>query len=147
MGIKLKRFTVGLDDPEDHVGYNFFCPGCLESHSVKTKTPTGSPQHVWGFNDDTEHPTFTPSVLVTWEEPLNIGDPQALRRDIEDTHRRKEAGEEHAKIPQVAKRCHSFVKNGHIEYLSDCTHSLAGQTIEMIDWEDRLSYTIKHISP
>ena len=30
-----------------------------------------------------------------------------------------------------AKRCHSFVRNGRIEFLSDCTHELAGQTAEL----------------
>lgn len=28
-------------------------------------------------------------------------------------------------------RCHSFVRDGKIEYLGDCTHSMAGQTIEL----------------
>ena len=32
--------------------------------------------------------------------------------------------------------CHSFIREGKIEYLSDCTHSLAGQTIDMIDIDD-----------
>jgi len=27
--------------------------------------------------------------------------------------------------------CHSFIKDGKIQYLNDCTHNLAGQTIEM----------------
>lgn len=29
--------------------------------------------------------------------------------------------------------CHSFVRDGKIEYLSDCTHKLAGQTVELPD--------------
>jgi hypothetical protein len=34
------------------------------------------------------------------------------------------------------KRCHSFVKNGKIEFLKDCEHSLAGKTVplEDINW-------------
>lgn len=28
-------------------------------------------------------------------------------------------------------RCHSFVQGGHIQFLSDCTHALAGQTVEL----------------
>lgn len=32
------------------------------------------------------------------------------------------------------KICHSFVKAGQIEFLSDCTHALAGQTVPMPDW-------------
>lgn len=30
--------------------------------------------------------------------------------------------------------CHSFVNNGMIQFLSDCTHELAGQTVEIPDW-------------
>lgn len=30
-------------------------------------------------------------------------------------------------------RCHSFIRNGNIEYLNDCTHDLKGQTIELDD--------------
>ena len=29
------------------------------------------------------------------------------------------------------KICHSFVKEGKIQFLSDCTHSLANQTVEL----------------
>ncbi|BAS10570.1 hypothetical protein AHiyo4_39920 [Arthrobacter sp. Hiyo4] len=31
----------------------------------------------------------------------------------------------------TAPRCHSFVRNGHIEFLSDSTHELAGQTMAL----------------
>lgn len=30
-------------------------------------------------------------------------------------------------------RCHLFVKDGHIEYLSDCHHGLANQTVKMVE--------------
>lgn len=30
-------------------------------------------------------------------------------------------------------QCHSFVRDGKIEYLSDSRHELAGQTIEMLE--------------
>jgi len=33
-------------------------------------------------------------------------------------------------------RCHSFVKDGKIQYLSDCYHKLKGQTVEIPEWED-----------
>ena len=32
-------------------------------------------------------------------------------------------------------RCHSFVRNGKIEFLSDCAHELAGQTMDLPDIE------------
>lgn len=34
-------------------------------------------------------------------------------------------------------RCHSFLRDGYWEFLSDCTHALAGQTVPMVplpDW-------------
>lgn len=33
-------------------------------------------------------------------------------------------------------RCHSFVVDGKIQFLSDCHHALAGQTVDIPDWED-----------
>lgn len=32
--------------------------------------------------------------------------------------------------------CHSFVRAGKIEFLGDCTHALAGQTVALPDWPD-----------
>lgn len=31
--------------------------------------------------------------------------------------------------------CHSFIENGNIRYLSDCTHELAGKTLPLTDIE------------
>lgn len=31
--------------------------------------------------------------------------------------------------------CHSFVRNGRIEFLTDCTHDLKGQTVELPEVE------------
>ena len=30
--------------------------------------------------------------------------------------------------------CHSFVREGRIEFLGDCTHVLAGQTVDLPPW-------------
>lgn len=29
--------------------------------------------------------------------------------------------------------CHVYIKDGKIQYLNDCTHSLAGKTVSMVD--------------
>lgn len=34
------------------------------------------------------------------------------------------------------RQCHSFVKDGMIQFLSDCWHSLAGQTVEIPAWNE-----------
>lgn len=38
-----------------------------------------------------------------------------------------------ASIP--SSRCHSFVTNGQIAFLPDCWHNLAGQTVDLPDYE------------
>jgi Family of unknown function (DUF6527) len=35
----------------------------------------------------------------------------------------------------AGKRCHSFVHSGRIEFLSDCTHKLAGETVDLPVWD------------
>jgi len=33
-------------------------------------------------------------------------------------------------------RCHSVVTDGKIQFCSDCWHSLAGQTVDLPDWDE-----------
>ena len=88
------------------------CPGCDDAHSVVVWQATGVTGPVWGWDGDLEHPTVSPSLLVqmSWA----AGTPEAGHR-----------------------RCHSFVRAGRWEYLTDCTHELAGQTVDLAplpDW-------------
>jgi hypothetical protein len=39
-------------------------------------------------------------------------------------------GESFDNVPTM---CHSFVVDGRIEYLSDCTHEMAGMTVDLLD--------------
>jgi hypothetical protein len=97
----MKFRRLAPGDVADHVWWN--CPGCGEPHYV----PTAGPK-AWGFNGDMERPTLTPSVLVY------------------PGHRLNDAGER-VETP----RCHVFIRGGRIEFLSDSTHALAGQTIDV----------------
>ena len=37
--------------------------------------------------------------------------------------------------PSIQVRgCHCFIRNGQIEFLTDCTHELAGKTVPIPDW-------------
>ena len=99
-----------------HVG--FWCPGCDEMHIVRVAPHP----HAWGFNGNGDAPTFTPSVLV-----------QGTKRMTDDEHARAMAGEE-LNLPKTV--CHSFVTDGCIQFLSDCTHALAGQTVPLPDLRD-----------
>ena len=33
-------------------------------------------------------------------------------------------------------RCHSFIRDGNIQFLDDCFHELRGKTVEIPDWEE-----------
>ena len=62
----------------------------------------------WTFDGDDEAPTFAPSILV-----------------------------QYGNLPGD-RRCHSFVREGHWEFLSDSTHALAGQRVPMVPLPDGL---------
>jgi len=83
--------------------YTFFCPGCGCEHGIFTEKHN-SLNAIWSFNGDINRPTFSPSILVKWTRTLD---------GVTDFV------------------CHSFVKDGMIQYLGDCTHHMAGQTVEL----------------
>lgn len=60
----------------------------------------------WSFNGDVDKPTFSPSLLVRWVKG------------------------------GVDVVCHSFVRDGQMQFLNDCTHELAGITVPLpeTDW-------------
>jgi len=99
----------------------FWCPGCDEAHAIPVST---GPKEAgrWGYNGNPDHPTFSPSILVTGTRPIT---------DAE--HARIMAGE---KITPEPQRCHSFVCDGQIQFLGDCTHKLAGQTVPLPEWAE-----------
>lgn len=86
-------------------GQAFWCPGCRSTHAVNSH-PTG-PR--WTYNGNPDAPTFSPSILVTYQ---HLGAPEEGRDE----------------------RCHSFVTDGRIQFLGDCTHALAGQTVDLPPW-------------
>ena len=90
----------------------FYCPACKEDHLVKI-----SGDHSWGFNENYEKPTLTPSVKVTGTQRLT-----------EEEYQQVKAGNKITTRPMI---CHSFITDGRIQFLNDCTHSLAGQTVDL----------------
>ena len=99
----------------------FWCPGCDEAHFVRVSGQNGG---CWTFDGNVDAPTFSPSVHVTnghyvpgWRGPkcwCNAEIPGGTRFKC--------------------ARCHSFVRGGRIEFLSDSTHALAGKTVELPDF-------------
>lgn len=100
----------------------FWCPGCDGAHQVRVGQGDG-PR--WTYNGNEDKPTFSPSVLVTCEKFI----PPVTSENYEEW---KRAPWEQTKVPSI---CHSFVQDGNIQFLSDCTHGLAGQTVPLPDFE------------
>jgi hypothetical protein len=111
LGSKLRTVEGGL--------VAFWCPGCDEAHNLRVRI-NGTPSPSWDFNGDGDKPTFRPSVLVTGTERLSEEEHAAVMR-----------GEHFEPIKVV---CHSFITDGTIQFLNDCTHALAGQTVPLPDW-------------
>jgi hypothetical protein len=88
----------------------FYCVGCKEWHGVNS---------TWVFNGDFNKPTFSPSILVSGTQPVTDEEYDLLM-----------AGKHVEPRPTI---CHSFIADGKIQYLNDCTHRLAGQTVELLD--------------
>lgn len=115
----------GLVKLEDgHV--SFKCPGCRLYHNL----PVHGAGTTWEFNGDVEKPTLSPSILARGG--------CCYEADWHEQERRRHPGAEQCDkgLPDesgisMCHVCHSFVRDGRIEFLSDCTHSLAGQTVQL----------------
>jgi Family of unknown function (DUF6527) len=108
----------------------WWCPGCNRAHQVPAViqgAPLAAPDATdpdwtppreyyeardgaWTWNGSAARPTFMPSVLVTYNgaDANQPGRPPAV--------------------------CHSFVVDGQMQMLGDCTHALAGQTVPIPPW-------------
>ena len=98
---------------------SFDCPACGFGHAIGVGDGAG-PR--WGWNGSFEAPTLTPSVLLKGVQPIT-----------DEEHAILMAGGKVEPRPLV---CHSFVTDGRIQFLGDCTHSLANQTVDLPVIED-----------
>lgn len=89
-----------------------WCPGCESMHQVHFG---GTTEPRWDFDGNIDAPTISPSLLVRGVQwSAEYPEMQKPRHNVA-------AGQETV--------CHSFIRAGQWEYLSDCTHPLAGQTV------------------
>lgn len=112
----LRTVEPGNGSPD----FMFFCQGCKCGHGIWTTTKNGV-NAIWGFNGNMEKPTFTPSILIRshmWTPPVTAEN--AAEWDKNPWKQEK-----------VETVCHSFVRDGMIQFLNDCTHELKGQTVPL----------------
>ena len=96
------------------------CPACREVEIAKGYTDPAdggvAGEHTvpfqgdgaWSFDGKLERPTLSPSLLLT--QTFGDGRPAYV--------------------------CHSFVTDGRIQFLGDCTHALANQTVDLPELKD-----------
>lgn len=114
------RRTLGPNGEPRGRGCWLWCPGCQKAHRPQIKGEAGDLPvgPCWEWNgQDGELFGIEPSLLVN--------------------------GGEHSPTPeQIAAgfhRCHSFIRNGEWEFLSDSTHALAGQRVKLVPLPDWLA--------
>ena|ERR1700674_4736704 len=96
----------------------FWCPGCKEAHAV-----TIGDGGRWHWNGDRERATLSPSVLVT-SGHFVAGHSGVCWCTYNAEHPNDPA-------PFACGVCHSFVTDGKIIFLADCSHEYAGKTVEL----------------
>ncbi len=100
----------------------FKCPGCTGWHSIRHNAPSGVN---WEFNEDYDKPTISPSILVTGTELTDKGRSDLASWQIAGYPKTDCAFET---TPTI---CHSYITDGKIQFLSDCTHGLSGLTVDL----------------
>ena len=109
----------------------FWCPGCGGAHQIMVSRDAAPDGPCWGFDGDGDCPTFTPSILVRGVR-IDGGDAEIER--IIDTYQLPEDRERMLTDRRINTVCHSYVTKGRILFLQDCTHHLAGQTVDLPDF-------------
>lgn len=80
-----------------------------------TRADTGC----WTWDGNTDAPTLRPSVLT-----------RGTHRLTNDEHATLMAG---GKIEPREFTCHSWINDGQAQFLSDCSHELANQTVSLLE--------------
>lgn len=96
----------------------FECPGCGMLHRISYGEGPG-PR--WAWNGSYEVPTIHPSILVQYSHWLPKYEPGAPIPD------------EQWRVNEI---CHSFITDGKIRFLPDCTHSHAGEEMTLPAWDE-----------
>lgn len=121
--------TQNIRQLANRQGYTWLCPGCKHTHAVSVDAKQGPS---WGFNGNVEQPTFTPSVLARGvRHDLSDAEWEAFDRECKEKALTHDQQMDH---PVYGERCHTFVRDGQIQFLDDCTHALKNTTVPIPPW-------------
>ena len=104
-----------------------WCPGCKCLHPLYHKREDHKGP-VWNWNGSFDKPTFTPSLLMSYTTMTEKG-----QKEYEEWAASGYPDRQGRSFESRSVVCHSFITDGKIQFLSDCTHHLRGQTVELPD--------------
>lgn len=104
--MKLKRWLWSTGEPH---GWAHWCPACRRTHVFAVDSPNIGNGAQWSFDGNQESPTFNPSMLIRHYEHDGT---------------------------TVKEVCHYFLHAGHIQFLADCTHAMAGQIVPLPEYPE-----------
>lgn len=107
------QVTAKLRNTTD--GFAWWCPACKEGHPLPHKKG-------WTWDGSLDAPTFSPSFKHTGKQTVK----DETGRWLGDWVRGPD-GEPKDWC------CHYIITAGKVAYCGDCTHAMAGQTIDMPD--------------
>lgn len=90
--------------PEGATTLAHWCPGCDNFHDYAVETPMSNGAR-WQWDGNAARPSFRPSMHI------KIGPTGSGKMYV----------------------CHYYLRDGKLEFLSDCTHKFAGQTVNLPD--------------
>jgi len=110
----------------------FWCPGCEEAHGIAVRGQTGAGDKGWIWDGNVDSPTFSPSILIRSGHYAGHFKPGVDECWCTYDAAEVAAGREPSGFG--CSICHSFVRGGRIEFCSDSTHKLSGQTVPLPDF-------------
>lgn len=122
----MSRAIVEIDPDGRPFGVRIKCPGCGDLHVLPIVSGYGAR---WTWNGNIERPTFSPGARFRnghYAEDRETSSPAGCYCTDADDAR-----------PWGCYRCHGFIRDGRIQFLADCTHALAGQTVDLPEIEDQ----------
>lgn len=117
MTLKISTKLVSLSG--GRIGY--WCPGCNQLHQIPVEGA-----NAWQWNRNIDAPSFSPSILVTTGHYLQGHNPEdgcwCTYQTVDPDCDFK------------CVRCHAYVTQGKIHFLSDCSHALKDQVVDLPDY-------------
>lgn len=99
--------TCVKQDKSTYTAHYYWCPGCDSLHGIAINPGKQENGAGWDFSGTMECPTYSPSQLSSFDQWMGEGKPP--KKFV----------------------CHTFIRQGKIQFLNDCTHALKGKTVPL----------------